>query len=181
MNEKIRAFIAIDFPDSVIKEVERVQKIVSKKKFDGKLIELENLHLTLKFLGGVEEEKLKEIEERLGRVEFSEMDLRLREVGLFSYKGNPRIVWIKVAGKGIFDLQKKIDDALEGLFEKEKRFMSHLTIARVKYVKDKSEFSNYVAGVKTSGTEFRVGGFKLMKSELQKIGPVYTMLKEFTS
>ena len=49
--ELIRAFIAIEFPNEVIKEIARVQEEVEKVGFKGKLIELENLHLTLKFLG----------------------------------------------------------------------------------------------------------------------------------
>ena len=50
-NGMIRCFICIDFPDEVIKEVARVQEELEKVKFNGKLTELENLHLTLKFLG----------------------------------------------------------------------------------------------------------------------------------
>jgi len=48
--------------------------------------------------------------------------------------GRTRIAWIKVEGVGIWELQKRIDEALEDLFKKEERFMSHLTIARIKYV-----------------------------------------------
>ena len=59
-NNLTRAFIAIEFPDEVVKEIARVQELVSKIKFTGKLTELENLHLTLKFLGEISEEKVEE-------------------------------------------------------------------------------------------------------------------------
>ena len=64
----IRAFIAIDFPDDVIKEVARVGEVLGKKKFTGKMTELENLHLTLKFLGEIDEERVKEVQKRLKEI-----------------------------------------------------------------------------------------------------------------
>jgi len=180
-SEKMRAFVAVDFPDVVIKEVARVQKILRKKKFEGKMTELENLHLTLKFLGRVEEGTLENVRKKLREVNFEEMDLNLSDIGTFSYKGRPRIVWVKVGGKGIFELQGKIDDALEGFFEREKRFMSHMTIARVKFVKDKKEFVDYVEEIGLKGVKFNVGSFRLMKSELKKLGPVYSVIEEYKS
>jgi len=53
-NKLIRAFIAIDFPDEVVKEIARVQEVLGKRQFTGKMTEPENLHLTLKFLGEID-------------------------------------------------------------------------------------------------------------------------------
>ena len=88
MEELNRAFICIDFPEEVIKEIARIQKIVKTRKFTGKLTELENLHLTLKFLGENDSKTLEKVKERLARVEFSEMFLNLGEVGLFSHRSS---------------------------------------------------------------------------------------------
>ena len=46
-----RTFICVEMPDAVVKEVARLQELVGKKLFTGKITELENLHATLKFLG----------------------------------------------------------------------------------------------------------------------------------
>ena len=176
-----RAFLCIEFPDNVIKEIARVQEIVRKKKFTGKVTELENLHLTLKFFGEIEEFILKEIRERLKRVKFEQMDLKLGRIGLFSHNKNPRIIWIKVEGKGVWELQEKVDDVLADLFKKEERFMSHLTIARVKYVKDKDDFLDYIRNIRIRDIEFKVNRFKLKRSELGVLGPVYTDIEEYVS
>ena len=64
-NKLIRAFIAIDFPDEVVKEIARVQEVLGKRQFTGKMTEPENLHLTLKFFGEIDEEKLKSIRKEL--------------------------------------------------------------------------------------------------------------------
>ena len=55
----MRCFIALDLPVEIIKEIKKIQKELPE--FIGKKTESENLHLTLKFLGEVSEEKIKEI------------------------------------------------------------------------------------------------------------------------
>jgi len=160
-----RVFIAIDFPGEIIREVARVQEALGKWNFVGKFTELENLHLTLKFLGEINSETMEKVKIRLGKIKFTEIfpfyketpihpishqeeighrttDLKLGNLGLFNHMGRTRIAWIKVEGVGIWELQKRIDEALEDLFKKEERFMSHLTIARIKYVRDSQGFKN---------------------------------------
>ncbi len=180
-NERVhRTFIAIELPDNVIKEVARVQNILGKRKFTGKLTELENAHLTLKFLGEIDDLKLEEVMQKLREVKFEKFEARLEKAGTFNFHGMPRIVWIKVAGKGIFELQKKVDMILKECgFKEEERFMSHMTIARVKYVKDKKDFMDYVSGLKLRDVRFKVNEFKLKESELRELGPVYKDLEVY--
>jgi 2'-5' RNA ligase len=177
--EKLRSFISVEFPDEVVKEVARVQEVLGKKKFEGKLTELENLHLTLKFLGEIDGKTLEKVRKRLRKVKVGEMALRVEEIGTFNVRGRPRIVWVKIGGRGIFGLQKEVDKVLEGMFESEKRFMSHMTIARVKFVRDKREFIDYVKKIKLMDVRFKVDRFKLKISELKKTGPVYSDVEEY--
>ena len=177
----MRVFICIEFPDEVIKEVARVQEILGKMKFTGKMTELENLHLTLKFLGEVDDKNEEKIKRLLGKINFSGFNVRLGNAGIFSYNKSPRIVWIKIEGKGIFELQKKIDNVLKDLFRPEERFMSHMTIARIKYIKDKKGFEEYVSNIGVRDINFKVNNFKIKASELDKIGPKYRTLEEFSS
>ena len=176
-----RVFIAIDFPDGIIKEVARIQSLLANQKFTGKLTELENLHLTLKFLGEIPGETIDKATRILEKIKFPALNLKLGPLGLFSHQGQPRIVWIKIEGKDIFNLQKEIDKSLQTIFHKEKRFMSHATIARIKYIQDKSRFKQYIKGIKPKQIKFQVKSFKLNKSELKPRGPLYTSLKEFKS
>lgn len=175
-----RIFICIDFPDEVIKEVARAQEVLGNWKFTGKMTELENLHLTLKFLGEIDEEKLREIKEKLRDVKFKKMELGLGNVGSFSYRGKPRIIWIKILGKEFYELQKKIDEILsEAGFVKEERFMGHVAIARVKYVKDAKGFKEHIDAIKLKKIKFLEDKFKLMESELKTLGPVYSVVEEY--
>ena len=175
-----RTFICIDFPPEVIKEIARIQEIIDKKNFTGKLIELENLHLTLKFLSEITPSTLDKVKQALSTIKFPTLNLKLSQVGTFNFKGKPRIVWIKVTGN-IFELQKKIDESLSDMFPKEDRFMSHLTIARIKYVKDKRGFIEYVSKIKNKQIKFTVNNFKLKSSDLQAQGPTYKILQSYNS
>ncbi len=178
--DTVRTFIAIDFPDEVVKEVARVQGVLGAQKFTGKMTELENLHLTLKFLGEIESNDIEKIRNVLRGIEVRKFEARLSEAGTFRHLGVPSIVWLKVGGKGIFELQAAVDSACEKCgFAREKRFMSHLTVVRVKYAKAKREFVEYVRKIGIRKVEWKVENFKLMKSELRPTGPVYTVIEEF--
>ena len=173
-----RAFICVEFSDGVIREVARVQELLDKK-FIGKFTELENLHLTLKFLGEIDEDRIVEVKKRLGEIKLKEFEGKLHSLGTFSHKGNPRIIWIKITGREMVELQKQIDIALKDLFKSEERFMSHLTIARVKHVSDKKYFFECLKNIHVKKVKFKISSFKLKSSELRRLGPVYEMIDEY--
>jgi len=174
-----RCFICIDLPLETRKYLEEVQEILKKKSFfHGKFTEFENLHLTLKFLGEISEDKIVEVKERLKKIKFNIFPAHLDEVGVFSERFIS-IIWIKLGGKGIFELQKQIDDSLKGLFEAEKKFMSHVTIARPKKVFDKKILLDYLYKMKIKKEDFNVERFFLKSSDLMEDGPVYSTIEEF--
>ncbi len=168
-----RCFIAIDLPEEIKKEILKIQKQIPE--FKGKLIEEENLHLTLKFLSEITNEKADLAKEKLKKIKFNKFNAKLGEIGVFS-ESFIRIVWVKL--ENCDELQKEIDSSLNGLFKKEERFMSHLTIARVKSIKDKKEFINKLNEIKARHTEFEVNSFALKKSTLTEKGPIYEDLLE---
>jgi len=174
-----RIFIALDLPLEAINEIKRIQKTIWKKTlFTGKLTESDNLHLTLKFLGEISDEQIKEVRKRLSEIKLQSFDCELGEIGVFN-KNIVRIIWIKLNGKGIWNLQKEIDDELLGLFPAEERFMSHITIARVKNVNNKKGFLEYLESVKPKKIIFHADKFVLKKSELLADGPVYNDIENY--
>lgn len=178
-NKLVRCFIAIELSREAIEECEEIQNLIKKKNFFyGKLTEPENLHLTLKFLGEIAEEKVEKIKEELKKIKFESFLSSLGELGLFS----ERILWIKLQGKEIWDLQKKIDDLLEPFgFAKEEQFMSHITLARIKRVIDKNLMVPYIKNLKHREVKFKINNFVLKKSELKIDGPIYTDIQKYNS
>jgi 2'-5' RNA ligase len=161
----MRTFIAIEIPEEIKEEIVKIQNQLSE--FNGKKTKFENLHLTLKFLGEINEEEIEEIKKRLKKIKLNSFEAEINSMGVFS----DRIVWLNV--KNCEELQKEIDEKLLGFFEKEKRFMGHLTIARVKYIQNKKEFLEEIKKIKISEMKFEVKNFNLKKSTLTEKEPVY--------
>jgi len=174
-----RCFIAIDLSREAINYIKEIQKLLKKQSlFNGKFTESENLHLTLKFLGEIDDKKIEEIKKKLKEIRFEKFEVRLGEVGVFSKKFI-KIIWIKLNGKGVFDLQKEVDEKLKELFNPEERFMSHITLARVKTVGDKKALFDYIKNLKTKKIKFKVDNIYLKKSELFPEGPIYIDIEEY--
>jgi 2'-5' RNA ligase len=173
--ELIRTFISIDLPKRVQKEVKKLQDELPG--FEGKRTEPENLHLTLKFLGEINEEKIIEVKKRLKEIKFKRFESEIDEIGYFSPEFI-RIIWIHLSNCD--ELQELIDEKLKGLFKPEYRFMSHVTIARVKYLKNKNYFLGELKKIKIpSGLKFKVNNFELKKSTLTPDGPIYEILERY--
>ena len=171
-----RCFVALDFPREIVNEIKAIQKMIEKKFiFTGKFTEEVNLHLTLKFLKEIDDNKIKEVNEILRRVRLNCFEAKLGVTGVFSKK-LPKIVWVKINGVG--ELQENIDNCLRDLFKLENRFMGHVTIARIKYIKEKKEFVEYLKSIKGK-SKFIVDKFSLKESELFPEGPVYKDLEVF--
>lgn len=182
-----RCFVSIDLPRRVINEIVKIQKQIWRKNlFVGRVTEPENLHLTLKFLGEIDENKINEVKKLLNGIKFESFESKLGsgrqvqaelgKIGIFSKK-IVRIVWVDL--KGVFGLQKQIDSCLSSLFEPENRFMSHVTIARVKHVHNKKEFVKYLESVSPEKIKFSINEFYLMESELNREGPVYRDIEKY--
>jgi 2'-5' RNA ligase len=176
----MRMFIAIELPSEVKAHLAELQK-----KLDGhfaQLILAKEIHLTLKFLGEVDEQKIAEIKQKLEKVDFGSFDASLGKPGVFPNESYVRVVWIGVEpAESIIALQNKIEKSLAGLFEQDTRFSPHLTLARVKFVKDKQAFIENLKKLEAGKNEFLVSSFKLIKSTLTPKGPVYETIAEFKS
>lgn len=176
--ETKRTFIALDLPREAMNEIERLQELIKKQNlFIGKFTEIENLHLTLKFLGEIDESKIEEVKKRLNEIKFNEFEVELGDVGVFSKK-YLKIIWVKL--ENCWRLQKEIDEKLSGLFEPEVRFMGHVTLARAKKAGDRKALIDYTKHIKPKKIKFKVDRFFLKKSELFPEGPVYEDLEEYS-
>ncbi len=171
---KKRTFISIDIPKEIQKEIVKIQEKLPG--FIGKKTKPENLHLTLKFLGETEEEHIYKVTEMLKEIKASKYETEAKYIGVFSEKFI-RIIWIHLTNCNI--LQEKIDTALSSLFEKETRFMSHLTIARVKSVKNKKDFLEILQNIEFPKISFIVDNFRFKESILTKDGPIYKTIEEY--
>ncbi len=172
----MRCFIAIELPEDIKRKLRDI-------KFDetiARIVKPTDYHLTLKFLGEIGEAKLERVKKDLSKIRFKPFRLKLDKTGFFPKDKNfIRVVWISVTPKRkISKLKEDIDDALISLFDREKRFEPHITLGRVKTVKNRNKFSEFFS-LKIEG-DFSVNSFKLIKSELTDNGAIYELLEEYS-
>ena len=179
MPDKLRCFIALDLPENVVSELKKIQQDIWKQDvIIGKLTEEENIHLTLKFLGSISSGTLEQVRRKLKHIQFKEFEASIKEIGIFSPEF-VRIIWAKMGGKEVFELQSLIDNALAGLFPKEERFMSHITISRVKSIKDKGKLIEFINRYKLKEIKGKITSFSLVTSELRPEGPIFTVIEKY--
>ncbi len=167
----MRCFIAIDLPENIKQEIFKIQEKLPE--FKGMKTELKNLHLTLKFLGVIDEKLAEKVKKKLEEIKFKKFEAEISEIGVFR-EDFVKIVWLKI--DGCLGLQKEIDSKLSSLFSEESRFMGHLTIARVKFC-EREKFLEELKKTKTKKMKFAVSSFKLKKSDLTH-GVIYDDLLE---
>lgn len=175
----MRTFIAIETPDNISAILAAIQEQFPK---DAKLtLTQKPYHLTLKFLGEVDDNKLVNIKKVLKSIKFKRFSLTLDKLGFFPDENNPRVIWIGFKeNKEVDELQNQIDDKLQKLdFPVDKGFHAHITFARLKYVRDKRTFKEKLQKLKIRKIEFKAGSFKLIKSTLTPKGPIYEDIEIF--
>lgn len=166
----MRAFIAIETP----KEINNILKDIQKKfEGSGKInFTKEPYHLTLKFLGEITEEQSEKIKTLLKDIKLKPFELELTSLGAFPNERYIRVLWVGVKGEKVNELQQQIDTKLTGMFGKDLRFHAHITLGRVKFVKNKAEMKELLK-TKVPNIKFEVKEFKLIKSILTSKGPEY--------
>lgn len=175
----MRLFIAIDFnelKDYFIGLQNKIDKSLAKLK------EVSTFHLTLKFLGEVPNDKVNLIEEKLREIKFNPFFLTLNKIGVFPNENYIRVIWVDVKPtENVIELQKKIEDFLKEFnFKKDFEFHPHLTLARIKFVKDKEKFVKNLRDIKVDKKTVEVKDFRLVKSTLTPEGPVYENIAVFS-
>lgn len=179
---KFRGFISIDI-DTFPKLVE-FEKEIKETGANVKLVNPENVHITLKFLGDTDEEQTDEIERiiRDSVKEINPFNIQLNGTGVFPNQNYIKVIWIGInQGDQIGTIAYIIDEQLSKLgFKKEKRgFSPHLTIARVKTAENKEKLLQIIEKYKdVEFADIRVSSIKLKKSDLTPKGPIYTTLRE---
>ncbi|MCS7149277.1 MAG: RNA 2',3'-cyclic phosphodiesterase [Caldimicrobium sp.] len=183
----VRAFLAIDLPGDLKREIYGLSKLSIPQGLRVKWVEEHNLHLTLKFFGNISEALVDKIRKSCEKKLKDEdnFTLSLEEVGFFPERGIPRVLWI-----GLSDDSGKLESLSRSLktlwkelkIEEDKdRFHPHITIIRVKEVLNKDSLKEFIEKLKLEaqnlkGRAFLVKEVVLFKSDLHPSGPRYTAL-----
>lgn len=175
--------MAILLPDAVRAALAAEIDRLATRARDVAWVAPENLHLTLKFLGGVEPDRLEQVAAALGAAAAAAgpFELALRGLGAFPSPDRPRVVWagVHAGGPAVAALAARVEDALGPLdFPREARaFSAHVTLGRIREPRRRAALgAALAAGAEKDFGRFRVGQMALMRSDLSPRGTRYTAL-----
>jgi len=175
-----RAFIAIDIEDGdILRKIQDFQALLVGTHSRLKLVEAENIHITLWFLGNITPAMADRIHECLKAIEAKPFRVRLTGVGAFPNVGRPNVIWIGVEEgeeelRAIYEQLKPSLSRL-GFRPDPKGFKPHVTIARVK--RRTPELSKLLMeNTSTPFGSFLAEEIRLKRSTLTPRGPIYSTI-----
>lgn len=183
-SETVRSFLAIELDEDLVPKILDVQKEFKKTNSNIKYVPSQNMHFTLKFFGNIDLDMVEDISVAVLKVikDYSSFDLNIKKCGCFPNKNVIKVLWLGLdEGSPIKDLQRDLDKEFKKLgFKKERNFISHLTIGRVKSPKEKKEIRNTIEKLENIEIgPMTVSKICLKKSTLTPQGPIYEDIKVF--
>lgn len=182
----MRTFLAIEIEPYIKNKIEESQEIIADSESSNiKFVEIENIHLTLKFFGEIDENQLEQITDIINQSikKYEPYTIKIVNIGAFPNIYNPRVIWTGIKDKNnttvklIEELDKKFNKIG---FKKEKNYVPHITIGRVKNISDKEKLSQTLKNInKKYHGKMEIKSICLKSSTLTPDGPIYKNIKEF--
>lgn len=187
MAELIRSFIAIELPVAVKQELTTLEDILKKRCPQVvRWVDPQNIHVTLKFLGDVDSDRVDEINMAIDEATqgMSPFHLELKDLGVFPNLNRVNIIWVDAKGEldKLTNLQKQIESNMEqlGFAHEDRDFTPHLTLGRVRdYASpdDRKKIGQVLSQTAFASAQvITVNCVNLMKSQLTNTGAIYTRL-----
>ncbi len=184
---KLRLFVAVNIQDIIKQKLKECQERLKESDGDVKWVDTKNIHITLKFLGYVEEGHLDEVKDiiRKSTEGMKPFRLKFKGMGAFPRFQRPQVVFAMAEDEAghLASISSSLEEGFQSLgIEKEDRvFEAHLTLGRVKSPHNIEKLVRVMERYKNEpfGEEL-VTSVLLMQSQLTPKGPIYTRVEEFT-
>lgn len=168
-----RLFIAIDLPDDLKNTLAKMTSGIDGAKW----VKREQMHLTLRFIGDVDDSGLESIKSALQTIQSPTFEMHLEGVGQFPPKGKPRVLWVGLKSPPtLMNLQHQINTSITslGLPPEDHPFSPHITLARFKAPPHPESVRQFFAKHAAFKTDpFPVQSFILFSSLLAPQVPTY--------
>ena len=180
----MRLFVALEIPSAVRGNLASLLNALRAITREPRWVRAENLHVTLKFLGAVADEKLDAVRAALGNIRSEQaVTLEFRGLGFFPNEQHPRVFWAGIhPSPNLKTLADGIEAAVEklGIPREKREFSPHLTLARFERPHLPASLRKAIA--ENAQREFgylRTNEFHLIHSQLKSSGAEYTTLASF--
>ncbi len=179
----MRLFTAIDLPPNVLLRLERLQSVLRPEALV-KWSPLDNLHITIKFIGEWAESRMDELNEQLQSVApRPPFELELKNLGWFPNEHSPRVLWAGIQrDEALRELAQATEKSLMklGIAKEERAFTPHLTLARVKSPVPLDRLREKVHEMQPAELGiFAVSQFSLFRSDPGSNSSIYRKLRTY--
>src|SRR3989304_7158575 len=178
MPDSIRSFLAFDMEsDTVLNRLKAAQALLIQAGADLKLVEPQNIHITVRFLGDITPDTAEKVFEEMKKIQFTPFNVQISGLGVFPDLHYPRVVWAGMT-EGADQLKNvftQLEPRLQGLgFTPDpKGFSPHLTIARVRSGTNKAQLAEFInKNANYDCGALKAEGLRLKKSDLTPKGPI---------
>lgn len=179
----IRLFVALKIPDDVLSNILEECYKAAENPYRFRWETKEKIHLTLKFIGEVDESLVEKISEELEFVRsYSSFNCTISRFGFFFRNREPKILWSEVqADKSLTPLVEELNQRLEkfAIVRERREFKPHLTLLRIKQQQVSEKFIQRIKTHVFNKITFTADKIILVQSQLYKEGAKYTDLKTF--
>lgn len=175
----MRLFVSIDFPEDM---QEKIHSWIPEQKGWKKTL-IQQLHLTLVFLGDCSEREKEEVQEKLSEIEFTPFEMVIEGLGAFPNESSPRIIWAGVRQNDfLMDLQVRISDRLKDHIKSKhtNSYIPHITLARKKSRKGINQNKKKNLEAETESLVTKVDSFQLKQSILKSSGSEHRVLYRYS-
>lgn len=179
----MRLFTAIDPSADVLLRLERLMSALRPEALI-KWSPLDNLHITIKFIGQWPESRLQELDDALtSLLPRQEFEAEVKELGWFPNERSPHVLWAGVqGGDALLKLARETDETLAGLGipKEERSFAPHLTLARIKNPVPLGRLRQRVQELKPASLgRFPVAQFALYRSDPGSNSSIYRKVRVY--
>jgi 2'-5' RNA ligase len=180
----IRSFLAFELPPEIKKKILLVSEDLRRSGLNAKWVKVDNIHLTVVFMGDIKEEVIQAIKEEVKTVclGFPPFKISLDGIGVFPNTRRPRVLWLGLEGEieRISSLRDGLQEHLKpfGIKEEKRPFKPHLTLGRFrKQNRGGSQLDEIINRYRElEGPLCRVEELIMFKSELRSQGAIYTKM-----
>jgi 2'-5' RNA ligase len=178
--DTIRTFIAVEIPESIKSRIERLQEPLRQIEAKVSWTKPSNIHLTLKFLGGVEASRIERVSRAVERAAggIAPFEVEIGGTGCFPSPQSPRVLWVGLPDvpEALRQLYANLESELEreGFPPEKRRFSPHLTIGRLRAQHNASAVAEALIASGFEPETFKATEVVVMRSDLKPTGSIYT-------
>lgn len=174
----MRLFIAIPIPDAVKKKLIDLQQPIDGVRWQAK----EQMHLTLKFVGDVDAQLAKSLQNKLDEIEHPSFAIDLKQMGYFPEGGSPRVLWIGLREhSSLMELHQKVEQKSQevGIAPEDRPYKPHITLGRTEGVSKRTVNAYVNQHKKFTVRDIKMDQFVLYESKLHPDGAKHSRLQTF--